>query len=306
MPGPGRGAVTQATPAAAEPRLVQPELSRQLYRLGIDSESLDALLILPLIEVAWADGIVQRQEQQYIAGVTQAWDPGEEAMLLVRTWIRYPPSEAYCERGRAALAALLNHSVPQHGPWDAQILLEEAHAVASVAGSWLPFLRVCRSEREVLAKLRQALIPEGDSQPARPATPITGYRTEHPHPDLDRRINPVTLDFDTQIFDIEASGGVLIPDFVDHQRFTVPPQGLIVGGGEGADLRVLDCPEIAPTHCGLIRRGNRYYLQELGGETRVNGERVLERRLLGGETLRLAPGVTFAFKRVRHIPPQHV
>ncbi|HHO50283.1 MAG TPA: hypothetical protein ENK18_05275 [Deltaproteobacteria bacterium] len=285
---------------------MQPELSRQLYRLGIDAESLDALLLLPLIEVAWADGVVQRQEQQHIAGVSQAWDPGEEAMLLVRTWIRYPPSEAYCERARRALAELLNHSAPQHGPWDAETLLEEAHAVASAAGSWLPFLRICRSEREVLNKLRQALIPTGDTLRMQPPTPIQRHRTERPHPDLDRRINPVTLDFDTQIFDIEASGGVLIPDFVDHQRFTIPPHGLVVGGGEGSDLRVLDCPQIAPTHCGFVRRGNRFYLQELGGETRVNGERILERRLLGGETLRLAPGVTFAFKRVRHIPPQLV
>lgn len=285
---------------------MQPELSRQLYRLGVDADSLDALLLLPLIEVAWADGVVQRQEHQHIAGVAAAWDPGEEAMLLVRTWIRYPPSEAYCERGRRALAKILNHSAPQHGPWDAEALLEEAHAVAQASGSWLPFLRVCRSEREVLAKIRQALIPEDAAEPAAPPTPAPQDRIERPHPDLDRRINPVTLDFDTQIFDVEASGGVLIPDFVLNQRFTIPPHGLIVGGGESADLRVLDCPDIAPAHCNLLRRGNRFYLQEMGGETRVNGERVLERRLLGGETLRLARGVTFAFKRVRHIPSQHV
>ena len=262
--------------------------------MGLDLEAIGALFLLPLVEVAWADGIIQPGEQRRIIVVAQAWDPGEEAMILVRSWLRYRPTEAYCARGRQALAELLTEGAPQFGPWQADSLLDEARAVANASGGWLPFLRVSASERAVLGKLEKAL-----GSKVHAVSEAVGC-----HPDLDRAINPVTLDFDTNTLDIEASGGVLIPDFGRPLRYDVPESGLVFGSGEVADLRVLDCPTIASAHCRLHLRNGRFYVQEMEGETRVNGERVLERRLLGGETLRLALDCTFAFKRVRRIPAQ--
>ncbi|MBX2800785.1 MAG: TerB family tellurite resistance protein, partial [Myxococcales bacterium] len=242
---------------------MEPDLTRRLKRLGVDLDSIGALLLLPLVEVAWADGEIQPEEQRRIMTVAQAWEAEEESKILLRSWLRYAPTPAYCERGREALADLLATGSQAEGPWNPDRLLEEATAVAAAAGGWLPFLRVSASERQVIHKIEHAF---GRVTPSRP------QERAQAHPDLDRAVNAVTLDFDTTVMDIEASGGVLIPDFARNTRFNVPREGIVVGNGEAADLRVVDCEGLAPNHCRLSRRGTRFYVQEMGGETRVNGE----------------------------------
>lgn len=261
----------------------------------MDGDSLAALWLLPLVEVAWADGQIHPGEQRRIALCAQRMGAGDEAMMFVRSWLRYRPTDAYCQRGRRALADLLAEGAPELAPLDADGLLAEAEAVANASGSWLPFLRVSASERAVLTRLQSSLadrsISEGETE------------LYDPHPDLDRALNPVTLDFDTRHFAPDTYGGVLIPDFTRTGRYVIPPGGLVVGRADSSDLQVLDYPPIVDHHCRFNVRGDRYYIQEMAGETRVNGERVLERRLLGGETVRLAEGCSFAFKRVRRIAP---
>lgn len=267
------------------------DLTRRLHQLGIDYESVGALLLLPLVEVAWADGQLQPAEATHIAARAQDWELSEEAMLMVRGWLRYPPSTAYGQRARKALSKLLQDGVPFRGPWDAETILREAHDVAAAAGSWLPFLRVCAAERAVIDQLRQNFEARSTTEP------VTA------HPDLERRVNQVTLDFETGRF-TDSARGVIIPDFQDGVRFDVTHLGLTVGSSEDADLCVLDCG-LSSIHCRFTARNDWHYLEEVGGETRVNGERIGRRRLLGGETIRLAPGCSFAFKRVRQVDPVH-
>ncbi|MEN0064751.1 MAG: FHA domain-containing protein [Myxococcota bacterium] len=266
------------------------DLTRRLHQLGIDYESIGALLLFPLVEVAWADGRMQPAEATRIAAVAQEWDLSEEAMVMVRGWLRYPPSTAYGQRVRDILARLLADGVPFQGPWDAETILREAKAVATVAGSWLPFWRVTDAERQVIDMLKRQLETK-----ERPDATAQG------HPDLDRRINQVTLDFDRSRF-TDSVRGVIIPDFEQNMRFDVTGLGFTVGASKDADLCIVDSG-LEPIHCRFTARGDWHYLEELAGETRVNGERIRARRLLGGETIRLAPLCSFAFKRVRQVDP---
>ncbi|MEM6930011.1 MAG: FHA domain-containing protein, partial [Myxococcota bacterium] len=121
------------------------------------------------------------------------------------------------------------------------------------------------------------------------------------HPDLERRVNQVTLDFNASGF-TDTARGVLIADFQQGVRVDLTGLGLTVGSSPDADLCILDSG-LTQIHCRFTARGEWHYLEELGGETRVNGERIGMRRLLGGETIRLARGCSFAFKRVRQVDP---
>lgn len=265
----------------------------------MDQESLAALLVLPLVEVAWADGAIQAEEQRRVVVFATSMAISGEAMLLVRSWLRHRPTDTYFERGRRALADLVRDDSPELAKTDTRGLLGEAEAIAQASGSWLPFLRVTSDERQVLERLEAALGDDQDDD-------LEDEDCE-PHPDLERAVNPVTIDFDASVHvDAIVFGGVLIPDFVRRVRYEIPPDGLVIGQAEACDLRVIDCDPIAQTHCRINGRGNRFYIQEMGGQTLVNGERILERRLLGGETIRLADGCAFAFKRVRKLTPNLV
>lgn len=78
-----------------------------LDALGLDHESYRAILLLPLIEVAWADGEIQAPERETILGY------GEGNQLLagrahdvVQDWLTNRPSDDFFERGRAVLVEL--------------------------------------------------------------------------------------------------------------------------------------------------------------------------------------------------------
>lgn len=276
---------------------MEAQLARRLSKLGMDQESLPALFLLPLVEVAWADGDIHPAEQRRIATYASSLALCGEAMMFVRTWLRHRPTDSYFDRGRVALSDLLMDGAPELGSVDEASLVQEAEAVAQSSGSWIPFLRVTQPERVALHRLQMALGRTASLEDS----------DVEPHPDLERHVNPVTIDFDATVrSDAVVFGGVLIPDFVKRERYEIPSTGMVIGHSEGCDLRVIDCATIAPAHCRINGRGNRFYVQEMGGQTLVNGERVLERRLLGGETIRLADGCTFAFKRVRKLTPSLV
>ena len=77
----------------------------RLIQLGVHAETLVALSIVPLTEVAWADGAIDAKEEQAIldraakSGVT----PGSVSYDLLKSWL---------ERSRAEIP----HRVDPHGP----------------------------------------------------------------------------------------------------------------------------------------------------------------------------------------------
>lgn len=83
------------------------ELLEELAALGIDEGSWRAVVLLPLIQVAWADGAVQEREKRLIRDVAAAWglSHGPTGALLDR-WLDHPPSEEVLARGREVLVQL--------------------------------------------------------------------------------------------------------------------------------------------------------------------------------------------------------
>ena len=82
-------------------------LTRELNYLGIDESTFAVLALLPLVQVAWADGTIQEQERTLILGLAdEQWKLAPDAHDLLESWLLHPPSEDYITRGRRALVAL--------------------------------------------------------------------------------------------------------------------------------------------------------------------------------------------------------
>lgn len=125
-------------------------IRKDLDALGLDVESYRAILLLPLIEVAWADGEIQAEEREAIMGY------GEGNALLdgragtvVEEWLTVKPTEDFFERGRAVLVALAHDREglgKDIGPGKVDAIVEYCTVVAESAGGILGFFQVSQAE----------------------------------------------------------------------------------------------------------------------------------------------------------------
>ena len=128
----------------------------KLSRLGITSDTLLALGLVPLVAIAWADGALDDRERHAIVGNLGAAGivADSPAGQLVQTWLASPPPAsmlAAWSSYASALAATLSPT-ERHNLRDS--VLGRARAVAEAAGGFLGFgKRVSRAEEELLQKL---------------------------------------------------------------------------------------------------------------------------------------------------------
>lgn len=137
------------------------ELLVELEALGLDRGSYRAVLLLPLIQVAWADGRVQASERELILRV--ALDRGVlgEAGTVLDNWLEQCPDSEMLARGRRLLVALtLRHRGlgSELGPDTLDTVHQQCVQVARAAGGLLDtFFTVDPSEHQVLAEIRAGL-----------------------------------------------------------------------------------------------------------------------------------------------------
>lgn len=140
------------------------KLLDELLDSGIDQATLVAFVLLPLAEVAWADGQVQEAERQLVVNTAlslgQAADsPGLE--LLIH-WLDTRPADElfpiWCEYASRVVGSLSRVSQRELSA----LLLRRARSVATAAGGILGVGSMSAAERQVIQRVQQAL---ADSQP---------------------------------------------------------------------------------------------------------------------------------------------
>jgi hypothetical protein len=277
----------------------EPTVLRMLADLGMDDLSYRALPLLPLVEVAWADGGIQDAEKRMIEGLVERFGGGEEARRHLDNWCAYAPTPEYFRRGREALAALLAKE-PEHELGDnvAAQIVDLAKQVAKSAGGVFGIGATSRTEQAVIDELSRVLAGGAPASP--PASPLGQSFGAAP-----RGPNRVTITFTTTTtMEAAASGGVLE---YDGQKYPVDRKGLVIGAGDAADLRVENDPEVKANHCRFHETNRKFYVTaaDPSAPVLVNGERVLDRRLIGGEIVRIG-AIELVFKLLRKIPKQLV
>lgn len=136
--------------------ITKPAVLDKLMELGIHAETVAALAIVPLVEVAWADGALDAKERRTVvdgAGVPRASAAGAllDAWLdrrpdpkLLTAWTQFV--QGMCEQLDADGAERLKTGV-----------LERARAVANASGGIFGIgSKVSRSEAEMLTTLEAA------------------------------------------------------------------------------------------------------------------------------------------------------
>ena len=134
-----------------------------LQYLGIDGSNHRILCILPMVEVAWADGLIQEAERTLILGVVEDYGlVDSDARRLIEGWLVNRPSEEYFRRGRLLLRLLLEQQLgrklmlPLQTP---EAVLAHCLHVADAAGGYFGgrIGRVSPEEKVAIASVAKAL-----------------------------------------------------------------------------------------------------------------------------------------------------
>jgi hypothetical protein len=131
----------------------------RLIELKIDPETLAAMTVVPLVQVAWADGKVQPEERQAI--IKAAQEAGVKSRdghyPLLEYWLDEKPGREMLEAWEHYIQALCKRLTPDEIAQLKRDVLTLARKVAQAAGGVLGLgNKISKAEREVLDELEKS------------------------------------------------------------------------------------------------------------------------------------------------------
>jgi hypothetical protein len=131
----------------------------QLAVVGLSSETVAALSLVPLVEVAWADGSLDDKERGALLAAAEhaGLSKDSASYQLLEEWSRQRPSPRLLAAWKAYVTALARMLDVQATQALKQDLLGRAREVAEAAGGFLGLgKRISSAEQAVLTELEQA------------------------------------------------------------------------------------------------------------------------------------------------------
>jgi len=133
------------------------EVIRGMADLGIHAESLAAITLYPLVCVAYADGVLNKEERELIMKVAHEWnmDPGSPGFEVLEHWLSQGPSEDGFHVWQDYVKAISARMTPQQKEKLRESVVSRCTAVAEAVGDVLGRfgIRKSKQEREKLAEI---------------------------------------------------------------------------------------------------------------------------------------------------------
>jgi hypothetical protein len=130
----------------------------KLLELGIRPETVAALALVPLAEVAWADGSIDARERQLVleraekSGIA----PGSSDHALLESWLERRPEPKLLTAWIQMVRGLREHMTPEQAAALRDGLIERAKAIASASGGVLGVGKVSAAEADMIQQLESA------------------------------------------------------------------------------------------------------------------------------------------------------
>ncbi len=136
----------------------------QLTAHDIHVETLAAFAIVPLVEIAWADGVIQPGEYKILLhAIEEAGIPKDGVSFrLMEEWLTTRPKPDLMRLWQNYTRALIAELPPEVGERIKTTVLAHAHAVAEAAGGFLGFSRSSTQEKKILKTLEEAFESSGN------------------------------------------------------------------------------------------------------------------------------------------------
>jgi hypothetical protein len=137
--------------------VTDPEVIHELADLGFTPETVKLLPLIPVLEMAWAEGGVTAAERRMVTEVARARgiDAGSAADRQLTEWLdRRPPETVFRRTTRLINALVSSGNRADLTPDD---LLKYCEAIADASGGILGIGRVSADERATLARIAEEL-----------------------------------------------------------------------------------------------------------------------------------------------------
>lgn len=140
---------------------ISPQMITKAQELGLEPSRLPLLLLVPFVQVAWAEGSVQAGEQKAILNFAGRFKLlGHSAFETLLSWFDERPADEFFDRSIRELRDLLNRLPANQAEGLRTILRSGCHEVANASGA-AGFMRgnsnVHREERAQLEKISERL-----------------------------------------------------------------------------------------------------------------------------------------------------
>lgn len=136
----------------------------RLLEVGITPEVLATLAVLPLAEVAWADGRVQKAERDAVLSGAASFGMarGEVDSAILEQWLRRRPPRQLREAWTTYISGLCEGLSPAQRRVLADKLVCRARDVAQAAGKILGIgSGIAAAEKAALARMEEAILGHG-------------------------------------------------------------------------------------------------------------------------------------------------
>jgi len=130
----------------------------KLVALGLRTNTIAALSLVPLIQVAWADGSIQDNERTAIlqGAHGKGLEQGTDGYELLQTWLAKKPDEELFVAWEAYIKALAAQLNDEQNRLLKNQIVGFAKMVAASAGGILGFAKVSKDEEKVLHRIEAA------------------------------------------------------------------------------------------------------------------------------------------------------
>ena len=131
------------------------EILRDLQALGYTPETVMLLHLVPLVQMAWAEGSVSDRERDLIVEAARARgiEAGSPADQQLTGWLTNRPASDFFDKTLRAIGAILESRPAGERDASQRDLLSQLTTIASASGGILGFGKVSPQEEQVLSRI---------------------------------------------------------------------------------------------------------------------------------------------------------
>jgi hypothetical protein len=136
-----------------------PVVLQELAALGFTPDTVDLLPLVPIIQVAWAEGGVSPEERSLIEQFARerGIEPGSVADRQLSLWLAERPPDDVFARATRLIRALLDHPDGHGHTLTLEDLIHRCEEIAAASGGILGFHKISAPERALLGRIQSVL-----------------------------------------------------------------------------------------------------------------------------------------------------
>lgn len=131
------------------------EVLEALQELGYTADTVKLLSVIPLVQVAWAEGGVSAAERKliYEVAASRGVTEGTTAFQKLNEWLTVEPPQAFFDNSLRAVSYLFESLPEDQRATSRQSLVEYCTRIAEVSGGILGFGKFSDEERMAIARI---------------------------------------------------------------------------------------------------------------------------------------------------------